>query len=210
MGIVVDGVGADLGLMDVAASGAPQGPVLETGTSGGNALNLHARLAYETTRPLGRARRRNRCLWIGQQMPPMGSGGSATELSVTANCHGRTVMRHPAPVAGQDTGQYCSLQKIQIRASVPASIDRQERLMGERLAAMEVASAPATSPDQRPQLAPVLRPFLWPLWRKPCPHRELRIRVRSAARCTARASPRPPRHRSSATARRSRPSPAPP
>jgi hypothetical protein len=47
--------------------------------------------------------------------------------------------------------------------------------MGERLAAMEVASAAATSPDQRPQLAPVLRPFLWPLWRKPRPHRERRI-----------------------------------
>jgi hypothetical protein len=42
MGIGVHGVRGDLGLMDVAASGAPQGPVLETGTSCGNALNLHA------------------------------------------------------------------------------------------------------------------------------------------------------------------------
>jgi hypothetical protein len=45
-------VGGDLRLMDMAASGAPQGPVLESGTSRRNALNLHARLAFETPAPL--------------------------------------------------------------------------------------------------------------------------------------------------------------
>jgi hypothetical protein len=55
-GVGVHGVGGDLRLMDMAAPGAPQGPVLEPGTSRDNALNLHARLAFEATRPLRRAR----------------------------------------------------------------------------------------------------------------------------------------------------------
>jgi hypothetical protein len=53
----VHGVGGDLRLMDMAASGAAQGPVLEAGTRRGDALDLHARLAFETTRPFRRARR---------------------------------------------------------------------------------------------------------------------------------------------------------
>jgi hypothetical protein len=53
----VHGVGWDLRLMDMAAFGASQGPVLEAGTSRGNALNVHGRLAFETTGSLRRARR---------------------------------------------------------------------------------------------------------------------------------------------------------
>jgi hypothetical protein len=56
--------------VNVAASGAPQGPVLEAGTSRGNALNLHARLAFETTRPRRRARRQDGYLWIGHSALP--------------------------------------------------------------------------------------------------------------------------------------------
>ena len=54
--VVVHGIGGDLRFLDMAASGAAQGPVLESGTRRGNALNLHARLAFETTRPFRRAR----------------------------------------------------------------------------------------------------------------------------------------------------------
>jgi hypothetical protein len=59
------GIGRDLRLVEVAASGAPQGPVLESGTRPGNALNLHARLAFETTGPSDRAGSQDRRLWIG-------------------------------------------------------------------------------------------------------------------------------------------------
>jgi hypothetical protein len=62
-----------------------QCPVLETGTSCGNALDLRARLAFGTKRPRRRARRRV-CVWIGQRMPPLGSGESAATLSVADGC----------------------------------------------------------------------------------------------------------------------------
>jgi hypothetical protein len=49
-------VGAYLRLMNKAAPGAPQGPVLESDTGRGNVLNLCAGLAFGTTRPRRRAR----------------------------------------------------------------------------------------------------------------------------------------------------------
>jgi hypothetical protein len=38
--------------------------------------------------------------------------GSVTELSVTENCRGPTVLAKLAPLAGRDTGQYSSLAEI--------------------------------------------------------------------------------------------------
>jgi hypothetical protein len=49
-------VGAYLRLMNKAAPGAPQGPVLEPHTGRGNVLNLCAGLAFGTTRPRRRSR----------------------------------------------------------------------------------------------------------------------------------------------------------
>jgi hypothetical protein len=46
-----------LRLVDKAALSAPQGPVLEPRTCGSNILDLHARLAFRTTRPPRHARR---------------------------------------------------------------------------------------------------------------------------------------------------------
>jgi hypothetical protein len=67
--------------MDMAASGAPQGPVLESGTSRGDALNLHARLAFETTGPLRRARGGGGCLWIGHSASVHEAGALPNSLS---------------------------------------------------------------------------------------------------------------------------------
>ena len=49
--------GADLHLINKAAFGASQCPVLEAGTNRGNALDFHARLALGATRPYRGARR---------------------------------------------------------------------------------------------------------------------------------------------------------
>jgi hypothetical protein len=56
-GIGVHGIGGNLRLTDIAAPDASKGPVLESGSRRGDALNLHARLTFEATRPLRRARR---------------------------------------------------------------------------------------------------------------------------------------------------------
>jgi hypothetical protein len=101
-------VGVYLRLVDKAAFDASQCPVLEAGTCCGNALDLHARLAFGTTRPRRRARRWGGCLWIGKQILPLNLAGSVTELSVTENCQGRSVMIQLAPFAVRDAGQYCS------------------------------------------------------------------------------------------------------
>lgn len=50
-------VGAYLRLMNKAALGTPQGPVLELGTGDRYVKNLRARLTFGTTRPRRRARR---------------------------------------------------------------------------------------------------------------------------------------------------------
>src|SRR5882672_8981136 len=82
-GIGLHRVGADLSLVDEAAFDASQCPVLKAGTSCGNTLDFHARLAFGTARPRRRAMRWGGRLRIGQQIPPVECGGSATELSVT-------------------------------------------------------------------------------------------------------------------------------
>jgi hypothetical protein len=103
-------VGGYLRLADKTAWDASQRPMLEAGTSCGNALDLHARLAFETTRQRHLARRLAGCLRIGQQMPPVEFGGSAI-LSVTGNGQGRAMMVHFAPFAAGNAGRYCSLSK---------------------------------------------------------------------------------------------------
>jgi hypothetical protein len=81
-------VSAYLGLMNKAAPGAPQGPVLESGTGCGSALDLHAQLASGTTRPCCRARREGGRFRIGHARFPL-NGGSVIELSVTGNAQAR-------------------------------------------------------------------------------------------------------------------------
>jgi hypothetical protein len=89
-GVGVHGVGGNLRLTEVAAFGAAQGPVLESGTRRRNALNLHARLAFETPRPFRRARRQDRCLWIGH------------DASVHWREHYRTLCHRKRPRTGGD------------------------------------------------------------------------------------------------------------
>ena len=81
LSVVVHGVGVNLRLMDKAAFGAPQGPVLESGTSRGNALNVQVRLALETAGPLGRARRQGGHVWIGHRASVHRAGALPNSLS---------------------------------------------------------------------------------------------------------------------------------
>ena len=74
--------------MDMAAFGAPQGPVLESGTSRDNVLNMQARLAFETAGPLRRARRQSGHLWIGHRASVHGAGALPNSLS-PKNAKGR-------------------------------------------------------------------------------------------------------------------------
>jgi hypothetical protein len=69
-------IGVYLRLMDKTAFDASHCPMLKAGASCDNALHLHARLAFETTRPRRRARRQGGRLWIGQQMPPVDLAGA--------------------------------------------------------------------------------------------------------------------------------------
>ena len=62
------GVNFDLRFMDMAAFGAPQGPMLKAGTRRDSALDRHAGLASRTARTLGGARRRR--LQIGHGIDP--------------------------------------------------------------------------------------------------------------------------------------------
>jgi hypothetical protein len=55
--IGLHGVNFDLRFMDMAAFGAPQGPMLKAGTRRDSALDRHAGLASGTARTLGGARR---------------------------------------------------------------------------------------------------------------------------------------------------------
>jgi hypothetical protein len=100
-------VGAYLRLMNKAALSAPQGPVLESGTGCGNALNRHARFA-SGTRSRRRASRQGGRLRIGHAHFPL-NGGSGTEPSVAGNGHGRVGDNVACALHGVDTGQYCSL-----------------------------------------------------------------------------------------------------
>jgi hypothetical protein len=86
--IRVYGVGGDLRFADIATLGAPQGPVLESGTGRGDALNLHARLAFEATRPRRRARRWGWRLWIGHGCPPLEQAGALPNSLSPGTCRG--------------------------------------------------------------------------------------------------------------------------
>jgi hypothetical protein len=57
LSIRLHGVNVDLRFMDMAAFGAPQGPMLKAGPRGNNALDCHAGLASRTERTMGSARR---------------------------------------------------------------------------------------------------------------------------------------------------------
>jgi hypothetical protein len=96
--IGVHGIGSDLRLMDMAAPGAAQGPVLESGTGGGNVLNLHARLAFETPGPFRRARRQGGCLWIGHDATVYWAGALPNSLSPKTATDGAAMIQF-APVA---------------------------------------------------------------------------------------------------------------
>jgi hypothetical protein len=79
--VVVHGIGGDLRFLDMAASGAAQGPVLESGARRDNALNVQARLAFETAGPLGRARRQSGHVWIGHRASVHWAGALPNSLS---------------------------------------------------------------------------------------------------------------------------------
>jgi hypothetical protein len=57
LSIGLHGVNVDLRFMDIAAFGAPQGPMLKAGTRRGSALDRDAGLASRTAPTLGGARR---------------------------------------------------------------------------------------------------------------------------------------------------------
>jgi len=67
--------------MDMAAFGTLQGPVLESGTSCGDTLNVQARLAFETAGPLDRARRQSEHVWIGHHASVHWAGALPNSLS---------------------------------------------------------------------------------------------------------------------------------
>jgi hypothetical protein len=68
----VHGINVHLRLIDMAAFGAPQGPVLKAGSRGDSALDCHAGLASGTARTLGGAPRKfgRRRLQIGHGIDP--------------------------------------------------------------------------------------------------------------------------------------------
>jgi hypothetical protein len=65
----------------MTAFGAAQGPVLESRTRRGNALNVQARLAFEATGPLGRTRRQGGHVWIGHRASVHWAGALPNALS---------------------------------------------------------------------------------------------------------------------------------
>jgi hypothetical protein len=90
--VFVHGVGGDLRFMDIAAFGASQGPVLESGARRGNALNMQVRLAFETAGPLRRARRQSGHVWIGHRASLHWTGALPNSLS-PKNAKGGAAMR---------------------------------------------------------------------------------------------------------------------
>ena len=83
-------VGADLSLVDEAAFDASQCPVLKAGTSCGNTLDFHARLAFETTRPRRRPMRWRGRLRIGQQCLPWNAAGALSNSLSPMKCRWRS------------------------------------------------------------------------------------------------------------------------
>jgi hypothetical protein len=86
--------------MNQAATGAPQGPVLEPGAGCGNVPNLRARLAFGTTRLRRRAKGLGCC--IGQNTPLWDQAGALPESVSPMDADGRAVINELCRLDGAD------------------------------------------------------------------------------------------------------------
>jgi hypothetical protein len=131
--------------MDMAAFDAPEGPVLESGTSRGNALNLHARLAFETTRPFRRAGRQDGCLWIGHNASVHQAGALPNSLSPKTATDGAAMDTVCIHRVVEHRSILLTIEKIQKKPSILEQMILGERSMARRLGVMDDAFRPAKS-----------------------------------------------------------------
>jgi hypothetical protein len=125
--------------MDMAAPDASQGPVLESGTSRNDALNLHARLAFEASGPFRRAGRQDRYVRIGHGASVQ-SGRNVADISVTASGHSSSGDPVSLPPSRADSLVCIAHSWKIIDQAVDAGIDGcMERSMVRRLGTSGIA-----------------------------------------------------------------------
>jgi hypothetical protein len=134
-------VGVDLRLMNKAAFGASECPVLEAGTGCGNALDFHTRLAFRASRPCRSAGRQGGHLWVGHSAFPLGQAGALPNSLSPGTAEGGSVIPPSCRPREQATVQYCSTCERNFRDGTIQNDD----------SAGDLSPPPSESRDQKTQ-----------------------------------------------------------